>query len=199
VISYKASSKDKSGANVILDQRAGVRLFLRVAGDLTPALSVKDLSASYSGTLNPVGRGTSTVTFTVANTGNVKLGARAKVTVAAGFGPQAVVDLAEIPLLLPGNSVSVTAEVPDVWPLGLEHATVDVEPLALKGEANPAVSPISADTTFWAIPWMLIAILALAIGAVVYLLWRRRWTTSATGKRSADASPTRADQPVVSP
>ena len=76
LVSVVTAGTSNQGANVQLDQRVGTRMFIRVAGTLEPRLTIENLTASYSGSLNPVGQGTAIVSFTVANRGNVKLGGR---------------------------------------------------------------------------------------------------------------------------
>jgi hypothetical protein len=161
---------DEPGTNVKLEQRVGIRLGVRVAGVLNPALEVKDLAATYAGSLNPFGKGTATVTFTVTNKGNVRLGGMQEVSVHGLIGPTATAgNLANVPMLLPGNSAKVTVTVPDVTPVGYETVDVSINGLAVAGDADPAVEVASASTNFWAIPWTLLAgLLGLAaIGAAV--------------------------------
>ena len=158
------------GTNVKLEQRVGIRLGVRVAGVLTPGLDVKDLEATYAGTLNPFGKGNVTVTYTVTNKGNVRLGGLQEVSVHGLIGPTATAGkLANVPMLLPGNSAKVTVTVPDVTPVGYETVDVSINGLAVAGDADPAVEVASASANFWAIPWTLLAgLLGLAaIGAAV--------------------------------
>ena len=70
VVAVTTRSRNAKGTNTELDQRVGVRLFVRVSGPLRPALSVKRVSADYWGVLNPFGRGSTEVTYHVTNTGN---------------------------------------------------------------------------------------------------------------------------------
>jgi len=166
----EGTTPGERGTNVKFEQRVGIRLGVRVAGVLKPALEVKDLAASYAGTLNPFGKGTATVTYTVTNTGNVRLGGMQEVSVHGLIGPTATAGkLANVPMLLPGNSAKVTVTVPDVTPVGYETVDVSINGLAVAGDADPAVEVASASTNFWAVPWTLLAgLLGLAaIGAAV--------------------------------
>ena len=173
LVSVVTAGTSNQGANVQLDQRVGTRMFVRVAGLLEPRLSIENLTATYSGTLNPVGQGSATVSFTVANRGNVKLGGRITVDVSGLLGRSTSIDLKDLQLLLPGNSVNVTATVPDVAPQLRNTATVTLTPLKLTADADPALPDISGSTSFWAIPWALLALMLLAL-LLGWYLWRRR-------------------------
>jgi hypothetical protein len=181
------------GADIKLEQRVALRLGVRVAGELTPELTVENVSATYAGTLNPFGKGTAEVTYTVRNTGNVRLGGRQEVKVRGLTGPTVSAgNLPDIPLLLPGGSASVTVPVADIVPLVYLTASVTVQVLAPAGDANPPAPVATGSTTFWAVPWTLLAVF-LGILLLGGWLWRRRRmpSTSGTGRRSADASPNR--------
>lgn len=170
----KGQTAGDRAAEVKLEQRVGVRLSVRVAGELRPSLVVEGVSASYRGSLDPVGTGTVTVTYTVRNTGNVRLGGRPSIDVHALVGPSATAaGLADIPLLLPGFSATVTSTVTGVRPWGYETAEVTVVPLAAVGDADPVPAPVSGSTRFWAMPWTLLALLVL-LAIIAGLLLRRR-------------------------
>ncbi len=179
--------------DVQFEQRIGVRLGVRIAGALEPSLAIEDVSASYAGTLNPFGAGTATVSYTVRNTGNVRLGGEQKVTIAGLAGSAAVADsLQDIPMLLPGGSATVTVPVDDVRPLGPMTATVEVTPLTVAGDANPPVQVASASTVVWAVPWLLVALVLVAVVALLVLLRMRR-------VRRAASAPTEGSRRAAEP
>jgi len=152
-----------------------VRLAVRVAGQLKPELTIENLSASYAGSLNPLETGTATLTYTVRNTGNIRLGGAQAIAIGSLFGGNVQAEnVPDIPLLLPGGSATVTIPVPGVRPLGLMTATVHVAPLAAAGDANPEASVATATVQFWAMPWILLAILLLLILLILLLIRRRR-------------------------
>lgn len=160
--------------DVQFEQRIAVRLAVRVAGQLNPQLTIENLTASYAGPLNPFATGTATLTYTVRNTGNIRLGGAQAIAVGSLFGSAVQADdEPDIPLLLPGGSATVTVDVPGVRPLGLMTATVHVSPLAAAGDANPEATVATATAQFWAMPWILLAILLL-LALVILLLVRRR-------------------------
>jgi len=177
----EGTTPGERGTNVKLEQRVGIRLGVRVAGVLTPGLEVKDLQAAYAGTVNPFGKGNVTVTYTVTNTGNVRLGGQQEVSVHGLIGPIAVAgQLANVPMLLPGNSAKVSVTVPEVTPVGYMTADVSVSGLAVAGDADPATEVASASTNFWAIAWTLLAgLLGLTAIAAAVLRSRRESTQPA--------------------
>jgi hypothetical protein len=187
-----SAANDPNNPNVRLDQRVGTRMFIRVAGALEPNLAIENLSATYTGTLNPVGKGTAVVDFTVANRGNVKLGGRMTVDVSGLLGRQASVTLPDQGLILPGNAVNFSVEVADVLPQVRDTATVTIIPLKLQGDADPELPDVVASTSFWAVPWTLIATI-LALLLVGWFLWRRR----AIGRHDAVESTTTSLQPIA--
>lgn len=171
---------NSEGTKVRLEQRVGSRIFVRVAGDVQPALAIENLSASYSGTMNPVGRGSATVNYTLTNTGNVNLGAKTSVTI-SGLLDDASVASPDVPLLLPGSSVDVSVEVPDVLPQVWMNAEVDVTSAATVSSQVEHPPVVNEQTSFWAIPWTLVALILLLIGLIVGYLWRRRRASAADG------------------
>ena len=58
-----------------VDRRLGIRIKLRVSGELKPSLAVEDLHVAYDGPVNPFAKGDATVTYKIHNTGNTTLSA----------------------------------------------------------------------------------------------------------------------------
>jgi len=163
----------EKGTAVNFEQRVATRLSVRVAGELRPQLRIENLSATYVGSLNPFGRGSAVVTYTVHNTGNVRLGGRQEVTVQSLFGPRAAAEnLQDVPTLLPGATAVVTAEVPNVLPLVYLDAVVNVSALAPVTDADPGSAVATASVHLWAIPWTLLALVLFLL--ILALWWRRR-------------------------
>jgi hypothetical protein len=175
VASLRTEGHNGSGQNIVLVQRVGTRLFIRVAGTLSPNLSLSGLHATYHGTLNPFGKGHVTVHYTVHNTGNVELGLGQHVKVSGLFGSSSQVSVPSVPLLLPGASLSEVAQVPGVWPQFTAKATVTATPVAVPGDSDPRLVAVSASTHLLAIPWPLIVlILLLIVVAGLVVVARRR-------------------------
>jgi WxL Interacting Protein, peptidoglycan binding domain len=168
------------GTNV--ERRVGIRIRLRVGGELKPSLSVEDLRVHYSGTPNPFGKGDATVTYRIHNTGNAILTARQTVSISGPFGRLGVHagQIDDSPQLLPGDTWKVSVPVHGVAPAMKLKGIVTLVPLLT--DASGSTAPLAAgDTTThaWTIPWTLL-LLALAVlcglAAVAWLALRRRRT-----------------------
>jgi hypothetical protein len=170
-----SSVTSPSGQRLKLLQNVGVRMFARVSGPLNPRLSITNLKADYQDNLNPIGDGSVTVTYVVSNTGNVALGGRQNVWVTGLFGTKSrAKSPPNIPLLIPGSSLKERVVVPGVFPAFLEHAHVSIYPLIIPGTTLPPTKSFSAQTSFFAIPWILVAIVAAFVLVVIGWIWRRR-------------------------
>ncbi len=191
IASLSTVSKNAQGANIILDQRVASRVYVRVAGQVHPRMAIENLSATYHGTLNPFGRGYVTVTYTVHNTGNVKLGGQQAVEVSGLFGgTERAAKMVDIPLLFPGSAVQVGVDVPGVPPALRGTATATVVPLMLSGDVDPGLAVrITESVGFWAIPWPLLALILVVLLTVGGWWYRRR-----RSGRAAEADP---DEPVT--
>ncbi|MBI1378683.1 MAG: DUF916 domain-containing protein [Frankiales bacterium] len=188
-----ANGKDASGANIQLDQRVGTRMFLRVSGVITPQLTVSDVIAEYHGGLNPLAAGTMSVTYTVRNTGNVKLGAVVDTTVAGLLGATAKGPEGSVGILLPGNEVRQTVVVPGVWPQFRESVKVVAHPRLTSTDSAPGLSDASGETSVLAVPWSLLLLLLLVlagiVGLAVWLVRRRGGGGPPTGRRARTEAP----------
>ncbi|HEY2764098.1 MAG TPA: DUF916 domain-containing protein [Pseudonocardiaceae bacterium] len=174
VASLTSEQVDTKGNRILVDKRVGTRIYLRVPGDLHPALAIEGLAGAFHQTVNPLGHGRATMTYTVRNTGNLRLQGLQRVQVRTPWGstrddPR----LQALPELLPGNAVSVTSEVTDVLPAGWDTATVRVDPVAPPGDQDPALRAAVASDTFAAVPWALLTLLVL-LGLVVLVRYRLR-------------------------
>ncbi|MFE7777772.1 hypothetical protein ACFU5O_28510 [Streptomyces sp. NPDC057445] len=176
VASLSAVRTDKKGNKVAVDQRVGARIYLRIAGELKARLAVEDLSTAYDGTANPFGSGSATVTYTLRNTGNVRLAARQTVSVRDLFGGRAeVAKPRDITELLPGASLKITAPATDVLPAVRDTTTVTVDPRPVRGDVNHRILPrVTRTEAFRAVPWALLVLLSATAATVALLLVRRR-------------------------
>ncbi|MFF4091922.1 WxL protein peptidoglycan domain-containing protein [Streptomyces nigra] len=165
-----------TAAGINVDRRLGVRLALRVGGELTPRLAVEDLHVDYDGTVNPFAKGTATVTYTVHNTGNALLSARQDVSVQGPFGRlrTAAGDLDDTPKLLPGERWTVKVPVRGVAPGVRLTATAELLPLLTdpSGSTTP-LKPVEATAHTWAVPW-LAGLLLLVVAVTSLLVCRAR-------------------------
>jgi len=179
----------KTGQRFHLLQTVGARFFVRVSGPLHPDLAVQNIQAHYQGSLRPV-RGTTQVTYTVTNTGNVALGGRQVIRISGLLGLSASAQAPDLQLLLPGSSVTESIDVGGVVPQLWMNATVSVSPLVLPGTPPQQLpSAFTGSTHFWAIPWWLVILILIVVLA---LMWRRRRRRrgpkdeTPKGKRGAD-------------
>jgi hypothetical protein len=171
IVSLTAQS-NSTGKQVVapnLEQRVAVPVAIRISGPLRPKLSVESLSASYGQTLNPIGGGSATVTYKVVNTGNVNLGAHEAVSISGLFGSTVHAKADDIQPLLPGDSIVESVKVHGVLPEFLMSARVTITPLAASGDVDPGLMATSGSKHFWAVPWLLLGIIALLL-----LGWRQR-------------------------
>jgi hypothetical protein len=176
VASLQTTGTNKQGARVTNDQRVATRVYIRVAGKLRPELKITRLHATHGGSLGLVPRGDVDVTYTVANTGNIRLAGRQHVSVSNLLGvKQPTKQPDDLAQLLPGNSLVVHVRVPNVVAAGRLTARVSLLPESLPGDSDPGTRVIVATATLWAVPWWLIAVLcALVVAALAYRRIRRR-------------------------
>jgi hypothetical protein len=184
-VSFQRTSK--KGQVVTESQRIGAPIYLRVTGRLHAGLAVQSVSAIFHSTLNPLGDGSSTVAFTVQNTGNVLLSGSQHVTVSGPLG-SATVKLKSLPTLLPGRSVRITGQSAAVlYPAGPFTASVQVGPAAPPGEPQLAkpMAYVSGSASMFATPWGLILLIvvlaAIIVGVLQFTRFRRRRLQVALG------------------
>ena len=162
---------------IAVDRRLGIRLQLRVDGDLVPGLVVESLAVDYAPTWNPFGPGAATVEYTVRNSGNTRLSAMQSVALSGPFGLlRADIDGVEpVPDLLPGESWTVTAHtdafVPLFW-MNVDVTVAPAGPAGFEGAADPAMFVTSTGTL--AVPWAQLVLLIVVAGLVVLVVLNAR-------------------------
>lgn len=166
-------SQEQAGANgqkVLVDRRIAARVYLTVAGTVTPALSIQTVRVEYAEAANPASGGTMTVRYLVKNTGNLRLSGRGSVRVTGPFGWRlAGTSTMPLPELLPGGSVTITETILGVQPAVRLAASVTVEP----DNFGTRLPVVSRGTGVWAWPWALVALLAVGVAYLVLVLIRR--------------------------
>ena len=170
-----AISVQSAAGEVLVDRRVATRLYVRVPGELQPGLTISNIEALYAPQFNPLG-GVTTVTFTVANNGNIALGAHMVVGVKSVFGiatgELVREDLAE---MLPGATRTVSVEVPGVGQFGYLNPYVRMAPTIEADALNPgALREVSRDTVIFAMPWWLLALVIAGGGLWLFLRLRAR-------------------------
>jgi len=176
IAAVMTTSTDSRGQPAALERRVVTRLLIRVAGATRPELAIDHLRVEYAGSVNSLGTGVATVSYTVHNTGNITVGGQQSISIAGLWGPTALLNAPGLSPMVPGGSLKVVVVVPDA-PQGLSDTVTvtvlprDVRPGAGSGAAVAAV----AATTVLAVPWTaLVGVALLVVIAVAILRWRRR-------------------------
>lgn len=167
----------QAGETLAVDRRLGIRVHLRVSGELTPAVDIVDATAHFSPSWNPFDGGTFTVSYTLVNTGDTRITADDAVALAGplGVGASALLPQATAEVL-PGSSILVSRQVTGVAPLGWIIASLTVAPSAV-GVGAELLDPVTVDVSTAAISWMLIGVLLvllIAATTIVVVVLRRR-------------------------
>ncbi|HEU5129240.1 MAG TPA: DUF916 domain-containing protein [Glycomyces sp.] len=183
---------DASGDDLLVERRVGVRLHLRVSGDLEPALDPRFDHLTYHYDWNPAGTGSATFDYEVANTGNVRLQGELIARFAGPWGllrHEAVI--AELPQILPGDRYTGTADVADLWPLGRLDVELLVRPEAVDpADAGTRIASSAHQEHLWAPPWPQAAVLAaLVLAAAVWAKARKRRKAAAAATGAPDPDP----------
>ncbi|MDW5329566.1 WxL protein peptidoglycan domain-containing protein [Plantactinospora sp. KLBMP9567] len=183
VASLATTGTDAQGNQVSVDHRVGTRVYLRVTGELRPALALEDLRVRHRGSYNPVAGGELTASAMLRNTGNVRLGGQPALRATGPFGLAArTASGAPLPEILPGDAVRVSVQLSGVPPLFRLTATTTVTPMAVDGQVfDPQPVSVADSRAVWAVPWsQLLLAVATIVGcwALVVLRRRRRQRTA---------------------
>jgi len=171
-------SRNARGQQVMEYQRIVIPLELRVIGPLHAGLQVQSISTGFSTSVNPFGTGSATISYSVYNSGNVRLTGTQLVQVTGPFGMKSTVKPPPLPVVLPGDSVRITATLPGLYPAGPLDAHVTVSPGWPKTAAPLSVPLTQADSSasLFAFPWSVLGLLVLLAGAGYgtrrFLMWR---------------------------
>jgi hypothetical protein len=171
IVAQKIDDPDNPDDGIGFDVRVrvGARLYVRVDGPVNPSLTIDDLAVSYSAPGLPFSGADARVTYTLTNTGDIRLSPVAKLGIsgAFGLGEEHLPDR-QIPELLPGGSVEISEVIHDVRPYVRVTADLDVSSAETAASANSSV-------TQWAIPVFGVgALLIVIIGLVGWRFIRRR-------------------------
>lgn len=189
VASVTSETTDAQGQRVLVDNRVGSRIYLRVAGDVNPALEVSNLSVAFERSWIPFTTGAATVTYEVHNAGNVRLSGEQAVSGHGVFGlGDHTVTLDPVDEILPGESVTVSGQVDGVLPLFRVTEEVLVTPVAPQTSATvlPVVQA-EASAQAWAVPWAELIILAVLVLLVLWSRWRRKHAKKKNAKQVDEA------------
>lgn len=187
---------DAKGNRVNVEERVGTRIYIRVPGALSAALTLTNVKTTYHNSWNPFGAGSATVTYTVRNTGNVRLAGALHISVSSFAGgthqavnvPNQAVNVPSFKELLPGQQISYSSQIGGVLPSFVITGRVTVDPSALPGDIDPKASSVSGSASTISMPWaQLIVVLLLAGLAFEFFRRRRRPATApaSPAKKSA--------------
>ncbi|MBK8462189.1 MAG: DUF916 domain-containing protein [Nigerium sp.] len=188
VTSLRSTSETEA---LSIDRRLASKIAVRVPGTLTVDATVTGVRLAYTASGNPFAPGSATLSYRLANTGNALIYTREQVGIAGLFGLASGTALSgETPEILPGSSIERTVEIPDVWPLFLTRASVDVTPIGIgvSGAADAAHGSAFAWTV--SLVWTAAALLVVAVAGV--LVWRaiaRRRTARAASVSASAGTP----------
>lgn len=159
IVAASIATTDNGDGQVInVERRTGTRLYLQVAGPLTPVLAITGVETGYPRAINPFSAPLE-VRFTVENRGNVRLGGVPEVTVSGPLGlGKRTVELAPMPELLPGESTEVVGTVGAPALLFLT-TKVEIDPIGSAALGDIATTS-GTDRVF--APPVLLLLLALA-------------------------------------
>jgi hypothetical protein len=172
--------RTSKGSEVLETQRIAVPIEMRVTGKLTYGLQVESISTGFHSPLSPFATGSATVSYTVHNTGNVRLSGSQVVSVTGPLGVSSTLKLKNLPTVLPGDSVRVTSQERGLFPAGPMSAKVHVTPQIPPGEPQPVslAGSVTGTASLFGVPWSLLVFIVLLIGLAVGgwrgLGWRRR-------------------------
>jgi hypothetical protein len=155
-------------------------VYLRVSGPVTPAVEVTDVELTHDrGFLPWSGKGQGTVTWTLENTGNVRLSPAALVRLSGLTGEVWASDERELSEVLPGQQVALSESIADVPAFGRVTATVEIT--APDVEARGAA-------TVWLVPWPGVLLVLLVLAGLTWW-WRRRRGVLARRLEVAEQAP----------
>lgn len=171
VASSIASADNGDGTVVDVERRTGARLYVQVAGPLTPVMAITEVEADYPIAVNPWSAPLE-VRFRVENRGNVRLGGTPEVTVTGPLGlGRRTVSFPEMAELLPGESTEIVGVVGAPAVLFLT-ATVRIEPVGSASLGDLAAVQ-GSDRVFAPPLAVLLVALATIFGVLAVRAYRR--------------------------
>ena len=178
----------KSKVHFSVQQGVGVRVYVHVLGPLHPGLAVENLKTDVS--VPPgaflTGSSKANVTFDVINTGNTIYSSVLVRSYATNLFGGTVETFPPVHLatVLPGSRETIAE--PEWSPLPLAGpVTVHVQLVATRVNHKYTSS-------FWVVPWLLVVVVLLVVGALGVLLWRiwrRRRRARSRRSETSDEEP----------
>jgi len=165
---------NSDGTTVRVEHRVGARIYLRVAGPLHPQVTYSVASAHYHGNgWNPLAGGDVDVTYTVRNTGNVRLSGRHLARITGLMQSASARRVEKIPELLPGNQIQLSSTIENVRPLFRLTANTTFSPIAVAGDKIPASPESTGKIGVWAMSWPLNGLVLLILAVLIFMAVRQ--------------------------
>ncbi|WP_246235171.1 hypothetical protein, partial [Pseudokineococcus marinus] len=167
--------------------RVGVRLHLRVTGDVRAAVVAEDVEARWRPSWNPFSSGSVLVTYGVRNAGQVRVAATSDVRVSGPVDALGATASDSWRELLPGQVVPASTDL-SVWGLLRSGGRVVVEGAPVGADVLDA-EPVgdSVPLVVWTVPWPQLVLLLLA-GLVLVVVVRRRRAAERRVQERIDAA-----------
>jgi hypothetical protein len=168
IVTSLVQEDQTEGINV--DRRLGVRMQMRIGGDLAPKLAVENLKIDYSGSAAPFARGDAKLTYEIHNTGNAILSAHQTASINGPFGTFKVRagEIKDSPALLPGEKWKVSVPLDGVAPSFRLSADVALTPVLIDAAGSTSTLKIVHTSGHaWALPWSLLLLVVVLVGVVV--------------------------------
>lgn len=205
IVASSTTTGKSKGQTVLVEQRVGARINLRVSGALAPRVTASGFVSSFTPSFNPFAPGTIDVDYSVANRGNIRLDIGQKLDVVGPFG----IHLGEVSPptvrnLLPGQSAHIVSRMSGIGALLLAWSTVKLTPgpagivppsttapsttatdERIDPNADAKFEPVSATSLSIAITWTLMAIFVI-LALLVLLVARYIRTTRAQFYEAVD-------------
>ncbi|QEO13972.1 DUF916 domain-containing protein [Agromyces intestinalis] len=185
------SATGDGAQQVAVDRRVGARIYVTVPGEQLPALDVRDVTIAYDGGWN-LFDGTANVTYTLANSGNMRVGGESQLVVDGPFGWRlGEAEAREQAEILPGASVRVEEQLTGIIPALLVFASVELTP-GLDGGAAVGGEHLASGTG-WAIPYPVALVALLLLGIAGFAVAKRIRRAKAARPKAREPEPEASD------
>ncbi|MCU1405140.1 MAG: hypothetical protein JWQ43_1443 [Glaciihabitans sp.] len=168
-------------AEVQVDRRLGSRMYIRVGGELSPAVEATGLTVEFSGMWNPWAVGSLDVSYQLANTGDTRITALSSLSAAGPLGAAATTTgEVQLPEVLPGSAVEVRHQLSGVGALLWLAGAVSIAPSSV-GIGAAQLDAIELDYGVAAIPatvLLVLLVLAILVVLIILVLRARRRATA---------------------
>ncbi|TQJ32201.1 hypothetical protein [Microbacterium sp. SLBN-146] len=197
--------------DVSVDRRLGIRGYVRVGGELSPGISVSDVSIESDLPADPFAERDGVLSFVVSNEGNVRLQSTAAITLRDLLGRELewsttvddrtdvfVWDGGPLPVLGPGDRVTVVVPLADISaPAVTLTADVLVEAHAFV-DPTAVLDPVRASGWMLSVGWPVLVLAAIVVAGLAYLVIRmiRRVRTRTAGAEPSASVPAQEEVSV---